>query len=404
MRSLLKYTALPFSVLLLAGSCNNNRIGSEDEEGGDGEDMSVSGIVDLAGADLRKPRDRDAACAEVKAEATLEKKPVDIIFIIDNSGSMTDEILAVQQNINKNFADIIGKSGLDYRVVMVTSHGDAASRQSICVSAPLSKLASCSPVPAQPGNNPPKFYHYSVEVESTDSFSIFQRAMDGTLKDQFNLAMGAGVKSWLRTDSLKVFIEITDDNSDSTHTNFDSTLLTKWPTYFGSVAARNYVFYSIVGLKENNPRTKPWAPMDPIQTALCTNGGGAVANGIEYQKLSVLTGGLRFPICEHASFDAVFNSVAMGVISGAKVACEFPVPAAPAGQKIDPDSIIVEYTPMGTGTPKQFKQVAGAGVCQPDSFYIEGTKIKMCPDACTQVQQDSKAKVNVVFDCLSVIG
>ena len=95
--------------------------------------MSLADYRRDGSADAR-PRNRDAACASVKAEATLGKKPVDIIFVIDNSGSMSDEIPAVQNNINKNFADIIGKSSLDYRVIMVTRHGKYnGTSRAICV-------------------------------------------------------------------------------------------------------------------------------------------------------------------------------------------------------------------------------------------------------------------------------
>ena len=152
--------SLFLGLLAIPLACNEARLDTEIE--GEGEDLSDGyRRYDLAGRDFSRPRDRDAACAEVRAEATLQKKPVDIIFVIDNSGSMTDEILAVQTNINKNFADIINKSGLDYRVIMVASHGDARSAQSVCISAPLSRHASCSPLPPQPGINPPRFYHYA---------------------------------------------------------------------------------------------------------------------------------------------------------------------------------------------------------------------------------------------------
>ena len=402
MRSL-KYV-LPLGLALTGSafswSCNDARLETEyDTDAGIGGPGTK---YDLAGADLRRPRNRDAACASVKAEATLEKGPVDIIFVIDNSGSMTDEIVAVQSNLNTNFADIIGTSGLDYRVVMVTSHGDARARQSICVSRPLSSV-DCSPVPLLPGNNPPRFYHYSIEIESTDSFRRLLNSYNGVEKDQFGLAP-LGWSQWLRTDAFKVFIEITDDESDMAHTDFDSQLLSKAPMQFGTAANRNYVFHTIAGLKENTPATKAWEPTDPIQTQRCTRGGGAVNAGTKYQQLSILTKGLRFPICEYASFDAVFNGVAAGVIAGAKVACDFPLPAPPPGQKIDPDSVLLEYTPGGGGPLQTFKKVAGAAACMPGAFYVDRDRIFICPDACNTVQADAKAKVNVLFDCLSIIG
>jgi hypothetical protein len=393
---------LTIAVPFIVASCNANRLDAEYDgfEGGD-SDGGEPPRYDLAGRDLRPPRNTDAACASVKAEASLEKKPVDIIFAIDNSGSMSDEIIAVQNNINKSFADIIGKSGLDYRVIMVASHGNATTQQSICISAPLSGNPTCSPVPPRPVNTA-RFYHYSIEVESTDTFRRLLDSYNGTVKDQYNLSP-TGWSAWLRPDSLKVFINITDDRSDMTAVEFERQLLLKTPKMFGDAMNRNYQWNTIAGLKQNTPATKAWEPADPVQTQMCT--GSAVYDAaVEYQNLSKLTGGLRFPICQYASFDAVFQRVAMGVISGAKVACDFPVPKPPGDQKIDPDSIIIEYTPGGTGAPVSYVKVASPANCAPGAFYLDKDRIYLCPDACTVVQADSMAKVNVTFDCLSVIG
>jgi hypothetical protein len=323
---------------------------------------------------------------------------VDIIFVIDNSGSMTDEIVAVQSNINGNFADIIGTSGLDYRVVMVTSHGDARARQSICVSRPLSSV-DCAPLPLQPGLNPPRFYHYSIEIESTDSLRRLLDSYNGTVKDQFGLAP-LGWSQWLRGDAFKVFIEITDDESALDEVGFETELFGKTPRYFGDATRRNYVFHTIGGFRENSPAVKPWEPTDPIQSLRCTRGGGSVNASTRYQRLSVRTGGLRFPICEYGSFDSVFRAIAAGVIAGSKVECSFPLPAPPAGEKIDLSSVALEYTPMGTGAVVTFTQVASAAACTPGSFYIDRDRVVLCSGACDLVQSDSRAKLQVLYSCV----
>ncbi|HTV25095.1 MAG TPA: hypothetical protein VMG12_40655, partial [Polyangiaceae bacterium] len=66
-------------------------------------------------------------CAAVTGQATLSKRPMDIIVSIDNSGSMAGEIQAVQQRINSDFAAIIGGSGINYRVIMVSRYGNVFS-------------------------------------------------------------------------------------------------------------------------------------------------------------------------------------------------------------------------------------------------------------------------------------
>lgn len=358
--------------------------------------------------------DPDAACAAQSASATLSKKPVDIIVVIDNSGSMTAEIQGVQQNINQNFATIIESSGLDYRVIMLTRHGSASALQSVCVEAPLSGIAAggCNPPPAQPVDNPPKFFHYSVEIASRDSWCKILNTFDKP--DEFNHAPN-GWKDWLRPDSFKTFVEITDDGVGCTFNGktyqdsntvaagtatapvFDADLLALSPMHFGDAMQRNYTFYSIVAMGFNTPATKPYEPTDPVLATKCPT---AANPGTGHQALSVLTGALRFPICDTTSYDVVFQAIADGVIKGAKVACDFPVPEAPPGKTIDLATVIVAYTPGGMGAQTTFKQVKDAASCAPGSFYIEGdTTIRLCPDACTLVQMDDMAKIDVLFGC-----
>jgi len=388
------------------GGHSTSTAGKGGTTGGAGGDETIGGSQGGTGG-----VDPDAACVATSAEATLVKKPVDVIFIIDNSGSMGDNIESVQNNINDNFAAIIGGSGIDYQVIMISEHGPLAD-ESICVRSPLSST-DCNPVPNEPGQNPPIFHQYSIPIASQNSWCQALRSYDGALVDQFGAAPG-GWKTWLRKEAVKVFVEITDDSASCSLNGvtyndadneaggttaaaaFDATLLTLDPDQFGTPEARNYIWHSIVGLVENNPPTKEYVPADPVVTGVCST---AVDPGTGYQVLSQMTGGLRFPICEFASFDVVFQAIAQGVIEGAKVACEFPVPEPPAGETIDLATVVVQYTPSGGGNPVLFKQVPTAADCKPDSFYIEAGIIKLCTDACTAVQLDDMAKINILFGC-----
>jgi hypothetical protein len=345
--------------------------------------------------------DPDSACVADSATASLTKKPVDIVFVIDNSGSMTGEIQAVQDNINKNFADIIGKSGLDYRIIMLSKHGTASSTQSICISSPLSGT-SCKPVPAQPVNTD-KFFHYSVEVSSHNSFDTIINTYNKA--DALKLAP-KGWSEWARPEALKIFVEISDDDPDgatyNTAAKFEAKLFTLVPAQFGDSKKRNFIFHSIIGLKENTPATAPWQPSSPVVTGLCKS--GAVSAAPEYQKESIASGGLRFPLCDNASFDVVFKQIAAGVVEGSTVDCAFPIPPNPPGKIIDPSTIAIEYTPGGGGPPQGYGQVKDLASCTDSSFYIDAGTINLCPAVCTNVQKDGMAKIQLLFGCGKFLG
>lgn len=345
-------------------------------------------------------------------EAKLEKKPVDVVFIIDNSCSMSNEITNVENNISTNFAQIIGASGVDYRVIMIAEQGPN-SQQSICIGAPLG--GSTCPIAANqpPVNNPPLFFHYdNNDVESHDSLCKMIDWYDKP--DRYNLAPG-GWKDWLRQDALKAFVEVTDDgisctrgswsynDSDNVNTGqtaaqqFDADLLARDPAQFGTAAERNYIWYSIVGLGAKPNPAEPYLPTDAVTTSKCSTAPGP---GTGYQWLSNMTGGLKFPVCEGNGFDVVFQEIAKGVIKGATLACEFAMPEPPTGQELDPDTLTIEFTPQG-GSKQTFTKVGSAAECKAGAFYVDVDKVKLCPETCTTVQNNDNATLQVLALCKS---
>src|SRR4051812_5538639 len=198
----------------------------------------------------------DPTCAATTAKT--EKAKVDIIFTIDDSGSMTEEMVQIKTNVN-NFASKIGGVGLDYVVIFIVKKG--TSGNTICVPPPLAG-ASCA-------DNPPTFFHVNQDVQSNDSLSLILSTYDSQWK------------SHLRPEATKVFIEVTDDESSLSYTSFDSQLLAKAPAgMFGTAAKRNYVFHSII--------SKPASATAP-SSSMCST---AANTSLQYQQLSLLTGGL----------------------------------------------------------------------------------------------------------------
>lgn len=385
--------------LSLACSAQRNDTAGTLDGGADGGDLDAGdSVVDDSGGGFDITDDTnvdealtDAACA--KTEAAAIKPPVDIIVVIDQSGSMSDDIVNVKNNVNK-LSDNLKKTGLDYRVIMIagwdTASVDAdgtprstSSTYAVCVPAPLGG-ATC-------GASATRFRQANVNVQSNDALKIVARTYDST-------ATSVKWKDFLRPGAAKVIIPITDDNSVNcgassycgiTADEFDAAILAKAGAPFGTKSKRNYIVYPIMG-----------APAYPGETPKC--GSNAVNTGDEYIKLAKLTKGKWFPICL-TDFGPVFTEMAKSIAT--RVACELGVPTPPTGETIDYNKVNVTYTSSSGGTTEVVVKDdslpcdAGANGWQ---YNADKTKILLCGDACKKVQADLSAKVSVEFGCATI--
>jgi hypothetical protein len=359
------------------------------------------------------PVDQSEACAVERADTVQFKEPIDIIVTVDNSASMGEELAATERNINENFASILADSQLDYRMIVLTLHrrvprtGFGQSATMLCVSAPLSSLEACDSADEPRFND--HFFQYSTRVESDDSFDIlldtYAPPFEADREDEFGNAP-LGWSEWLRPGIKKVFLELTDDNEDMPSDEFVRALTELAPEHFGTDVERpSFVFHSIVGVAEKVPVTEPYQPSEPVQSQPCTSNGSDVTTaGETYQELSRLTGGLRFPICLSSLYDVVFREIAGKVIAQSDIACDFPVPAPPAGRTLDLDrvSISIEHELTGA-SPSTFGQARTAADCEGDAFFIQEGRIQLCPEACSAVRSEEGARVDVLFGCESSV-
>jgi hypothetical protein len=401
------------------GACGSPREAGEADEAGSaslGTDSGTAGSgekFDLGGGGDGGGSTPGEGCVGVSSEATLEKGPVDIVFVVDNSDGMHTNIFAVQDNINENFASIIAASGVDYRVILISEHGKAEGDEAICISGPLS-ATTCDPIPPMPGQNPPVFFHYSLPVSSHDTFCLLLDTFDGTEPDLFGVAPD-GWSEWLRPDALRVFVTFTNDSVNCTGYDdptepealeaaetFEAALFAKSPEHFGDGDNPNFVWHAVAGMVPNDPPNAAWLPADPIQSELCDTAKGA---GMGYQALSIRTGGLRYPVCEWESYDVIFNELAKGIIESSEISCSFPVPDPPPGETIDIDTVSVEYFPPNGGPKIELDRVDSLAQCTSDSFYLENDVIHLCPETCASVNAGEEGgKIVVLFDCVYVAG
>ena len=366
------------------------RLGTDPEVADSDGDGINDGNEVLVGSDPTAP---DKACSSVEQTADVQAKPVDIIVVIDNSGSMTQEIESVERNINENFSNIIRASGLDYRVIMIAAHrGPGGGRTRTCITAPLSGV-DCATMPQRPGLTE-QFKQYSVSVGSTNSLQLLLATYDRP--DELGLAPN-GWGAWLRKDAFKVFVEITDDRSRLSAAEFDAQLLALEGGPFGTPGLRRYIFHSIIGVRENTPPTKAWGPGDLIPEGRCSS---ARNDAPQYQILSKLTGGLRFPVCATESYDAIFQAVSQGVIEQARINCDFSLPKLPEMTSVDPMRALLEFRPTATAPPQTISPVAEAAACAGgDGFFFGPKGVTLCPKTCTAALASENGTLNFVAAC-----
>jgi len=365
--------------------------------------------------------DADEACAEEGSEATLRREPVDIVFLVDNSASLRPQIERVQETINANFAKVLDDARLDYRVILISQHGDyrTSANSPVCIEAPLSGIPAqgCESPPAEPADNPPKFFHYSYRIRNNDAVQVLLHGFDNP--DEHGRAPN-GWSAWLRPEVLKSFLVLTDgrincsydgiaynDGNSENHAQnvasmLDEKLRTMAPEHFGALdEERRYRFYSIVSMAPNEPADAPYAPTEPLITSTCSETD--VNPGLGYQALSRLSGGARFPLCQPSAFASIFRTIAEDLISGSPIECDFPIPEPPPGQVLDRKRVAVEYTPSDGGEPILFAPVEDASACRENAFYLDGENVRLCAESCDRVQSDDAAKVRVLFDCAVIL-
>jgi hypothetical protein len=399
------------------------------------------------GGDLSGFGGSDSAvpCVDSTATKVTSSRPVDIIFVIDDSGSMTEELAGISKSINEHFADVMDKAGLDYRVIMIVLHGqpDSLYHNQLCIEAPLSKIpkGGCAKIGDNPpGINPGKFYHYSYDIDSNNSLCAILDTLNASNNrpDTFGLAPGGWIK-WLRKSAFKVFIEVTDDmpaciwypdetmNGKKNFNDYssafggqviaiewDKALMKLSPEQFGTKDKRNYVFFSVNGLLEKpgaldddtglpiDPNGKSddfFTPSEGVVDDVCST---AVEAGQGYQWLSKITGGLRFPVCQAAEFDMVFEKLASSIDSITSTMCTVEIPTGGSEGAIDISTLQIDVID-GNGNLKKMHAVGGSAFCTgaSDEFYydIETNIVSLCPNACSEAKSTAK-NIKITAGCI----
>jgi hypothetical protein len=349
-----------------SGSESESESGSDtDSDSGDGDDgddgegdPSEGGDGDGDPGNDPDAEEDPEACASVSEAADLAVVPADIIFIVDNSGSMDEETLFVQTQMN-GFSAQIEMSGIDHHVVLISAYpGQPGNDNGICIEAPLGG-GSCP----EDDNNLPVYRHVDQKVGSHNALAKL-------------ISTELAWKNSIRPDSMKHIVVVSDDESELDANSFKNQFAALDPSY------ESYVFHAIVC---------PWD---------CPESAGV---GETYIDLVDQTGGVLGDLCAQ-DFQVVFDALADAVIQGIPLSCQFDIPPPPMGMNLDPDKVNVELDD-GNGSLDEVPRVMDLADCMnhPDGWYyddpVNPVQIFLCPQTCTKAQGYEMGTINVLFGC-----
>lgn len=283
-------------------------------------------------------------CAEVEAESTLERAAVDVVWVVDDSGSMLDEQARIRENIAR-FFDSLVQAGLDARVVVVTE----------------SDLAQGTVLEGDAN-----YRFVESDVGSHDSLEVLLE----TLPEY---------QSMLRPEARTHFVAVTDDESRLPGADFEAQMST--------ALGHTFVFHAVASESVNGRACR-------CSPGVC----GAAAPGDEYYALAARTGGEQVSICT-LDWGAVFDRLIGAVVQGSPLPCELDLPDS--GKAFDRDKVRFDHELEGK--TREIPRLL-AGECADKvawRYAANDTQIALCPAACEAVA--AGGTLHVAFGCAPAV-
>jgi hypothetical protein len=308
-------------------------------------------------------------CAAVAEMAKNEIRPVDIIWAIDSSPSMTAVIDSMAMQMN-NLVNTVTMAGIKVHIIFIT----AEQREDPIFNLPTGPVI-CIPAPTGSGSCPndtklPDYHHLMGDCCWVGSHNALSR-----LVETYPMYMGD-----LQPNSMKYFGAVTDDSAGDT-TDFKGQA-DKFVADVAGWAGMPMVDWKFFGI---------------INPSL----GGA------YQMLADLSGGVTGMIAlGMVDYSMVFNELAKTVTQVKQLSCEWAIPPIPDGAgEFNKYKVNVMYTPGDGSGEKQLGKLEEADCAKaPEGgWYYDDenapTSVRVCGQNCDQIKVDLMGRVDVLFGC-----
>lgn len=242
--------------------------------------------------------------AQFEQQVTFEPRKIDVLFVVDNSGSMSSSQTALANNF-PSFINYFNSKGYDYRIAVTTS--DAFYGDQFVTSG--CSLCNINQTKFKSGTTPKMYVLESTTPNIASAFA--QNIYVGTSGSgderafsSFKAALSSSLNVGFHRPSAFLSVIIVSDEDDFSHNDINMNESYTQPTLHSIASYKTY----LEGFTSGQANTDFHVSTISVLDSACRNSLGSGRKiGTRYIALADATGGSKNSIC--STFDTVLNDI-----------------------------------------------------------------------------------------------
>lgn len=385
------------------------------------EDGSAPITLEAGNEDAGTSQPPVETCEPIVSSLDWIRKPVDLVVLVDNTPGNVEEIAAAERELNATLWPALLEAGVDPRLVLVSGYrapdwSNTVSAR-ICLGPPLGPKACDDPNNEESPHRPPQFVHFDQPTYSGNAPEVLLQTIDAPpLSDNGEVLpwnqptrpddplLEEGWAALLRADSEIAFLSIDDralswDDENDFAEEFDEQLQGARPDLFGTGDAdRSYVWHTLSGMERSSDASLGHGPSHPVVAAECPDAGRP---GFYWQELSRLTGGWRYPSCNHDDYDVIFRHLSQRLVAAASKPCTWVLPTS--SDAVPEAELALVFNSRGAELPAVSRVNTAADCAEAGGWYLDdssGSRAAVaCESSCTFLLQEPDVQVELQAGC-----
>lgn len=268
---------------------------------------------------------------------TYVPRKLDVLFVVDNSGSMSSSQASLAANF-PSFINFFKSKGYDFKIAVTTT--DAFYGDQFILNG--CSLCTAEQTRFRSGTNPKT---YTIDKDTLSLESVFASNVnvgitgsgDERAFSSFKASLNSSLNTGFHRSDAYFAVVIVSDEDDFSHDDINFNESYSQATLHTTLSYKNYLetFTSGVSVTDFTVST-----ISVLDSACRTLLGGGRKIGVRYMELADLTGGTKNSLC--TNFDLVLNNISTAIAS--QIVAKFTLNRKPkvTSLRISVDGILID--------------------------------------------------------------